>query len=84
MLTKEEKEKTLKGEENTGGSVAQIKLLSEKINKLKYHFKENPKDLHSNRGFLAMISKRKKLLKYLKRKDEKKYQETISKLKLKK
>ncbi len=84
MLTKQEKEKIIKKEENTGGTVVQIKLLTEKINKMIDHLKKSPKDIHSNRGFLIMLSKRKKLLKYLKRKDETKYQEVLKKLKLKK
>ncbi|MEA2092733.1 MAG: 30S ribosomal protein S15 [Patescibacteria group bacterium] len=84
MLTKEEKEKITKKEKNTGGTVTQIKLLTEKINKIIDHLKKSPKDIHSNRGFLIMLSKRKKLLKYLQRKNEKAYQEVLKKLKLKK
>jgi small subunit ribosomal protein S15 len=84
MLTKEEKEKITKKEKNTGGTVTQIKLLTEKINKMIDHLKKNPKDIHSNRGFLIMLSERKKLLKYLQRKDEKAYQEVLKKIKLKK
>jgi small subunit ribosomal protein S15 len=84
MLTKQEKEKIIKKEENTGGTVTQIKLVTERINKMIDHLKKSPKDLHSNRGFLAMLSKRKKLLKYLKREDEKKYEEVLKKSKIKK
>lgn len=84
MLTKEEKEKITKKEKNTGGTVTQIKLLTEKINKMIDHLKKSPKDIHSKRGFLMMLSERKKLLKYLQRKDEKAYQEILKKLKLKK
>jgi small subunit ribosomal protein S15 len=84
MLTKEEKEKITKKEKNTGGTVTQIKLLTEKINKMIDHLKKSPKDIHSKRGFLTMLSERKKLLKYLQRKDEKAYQEILKKLKLKK
>ncbi len=84
MLTKEEKEKILKNKQDTGGEDTQIELLSEQIEKFKKHLEKNPKDLHSKRGFLSMISKRKKLLSFLKEKDEKKYEELVSKLKLKK
>jgi small subunit ribosomal protein S15 len=85
MLTKEEKEEILKEEEkNTGGCEAQILLLSEQIKKLFAHLKGNHKDLHSKRGLLGMVNKRKKLLLYLKKQDEKKYQELIKKIGLKK
>ncbi|MCF7845458.1 MAG: 30S ribosomal protein S15 [Candidatus Pacebacteria bacterium] len=84
MLTKEEKEKITKKEKNTGGTVTQIKLLTEKINKMIDHLKKSPKDIHSKRGFLTMLSDRKKLLKYLEREDEKTYQEVLKKIKLKK
>jgi|GEM_PF-1905778 len=84
MLTKEEKEEVLKDKENTGGTEAQVSLLSKKIEKLSAHLKENPKDIHSRKGLLDMISKRRKLLKYLKSKDEKKHEDLIAKIGLKK
>ena len=69
---------------DTGSPVVQIALLTEKINYLTDHFKEHKKDFHSRRGLLMMIGKRRRLLAYLKKKDPQKYQETITKLKLRK
>ncbi len=84
MLTKEEKKKILKEEKNTGSPEAQITLLSQKIEKLFAHLKENPKDTHSKRGLLSMINRRKKLLSYLKKENEENYKKTIQSLGLKK
>jgi small subunit ribosomal protein S15 len=84
MLTKEEKEKILEDAKNTGSVESQIVLLSEQIKKLFVHLKENRKDVHSRRGLLGMVNKRKKLLQYLKRKDEKRYKELVQKIGLKK
>ena len=69
---------------DTGSSVVQIAILSERINSLEGHFKTNTKDYHSRRGLIMMIGKRRKLLTYLKKQDQEKYQETITKLKLRK
>lgn len=69
---------------DTGSSVVQIAILSERINSLEGHFKANTKDYHSRRGLLMMIGKRRKLLAYLKKQDAQKYQDTITKLKLRK
>ncbi len=84
MLTTEEKNQILEGSKDTGGTEAQILLLSKQIEKLFSHLKTNKKDLHSRRGLLAMVNDRKKLLKYLKEKDEEKYKEVIAKIGLKK
>ena len=69
---------------DTGSASVQVALLSEKINYLTGHFKEHKKDFHSRRGLLMMIGKRRRLLAYLKKTDPQKYQETISKLGLRK
>ena len=69
---------------DTGSPAVQIALLSKKVEYLTTHFKEHKKDFHSRRGLLIMIGKRRRLLAYLKKTDPKKYQETISKLKLRK
>ena len=69
---------------DTGSSVVQIALLTEKINYLTDHFKVHKKDFHSRRGLLMMIGKRRRLLAYLKKTDPQKYQETIEKLNLRK
>ncbi len=69
---------------DTGSPAVQVALLSKKIEYLTTHFQEHKKDFHSRRGLLIMIGKRRRLLAYLKKTDVKKYQETISKLKLRK
>lgn len=68
---------------DTGSSEYQIALFTEKIKKLTAHLKKNAKDFHSRRGLLKMVSKRKKLMEYLKRTNEKAYKATIKKLGLK-
>jgi len=84
MLTKEEKEEALKDYQDTGSPEAQVALLTAKIKKLFAHLKEHPKDVHSKRGLLAAVNKRKKLLSYLKRESEERYTKLIQKLGLKK
>ncbi len=84
MLTTEEKKEILESSTGSGSTETQILLLSKKIEKLFVHLKKNKKDVHSRRGLLAMVNDRKKLLKYLKEKDEEKYKEVIAKIGLKK
>lgn len=67
---------------DTGSPEVQIALLDYQIKKLTKHLKEHAKDVHSRRGLLAMVSKRRRLLNYLKKKDQPRYQEIIKKLKL--
>jgi small subunit ribosomal protein S15 len=69
---------------DTGSSVVQIALLTEKISYLTDHLQTHRKDIHSRRGLLMMIGKRRRLLSYLKKWDSKKYEETIKKLDLRK
>lgn len=69
---------------DTGSPEVQIALLSHKINKLVDHLKSNPKDNHSRRGLLGMISKRRRLLSYLQKKAVERYKEVITKLDLSK
>ena len=71
-------------EKNTGSTEVQVALLTKKINELSEHFKEHKKDHHSRRGLLGMINNRRKLLKYLKGKNEEGYQSLIKKLGLRK
>lgn len=84
MLTTEEKLEIIKKynihETDTGSAEVQIALLTEEIQRLLEHLKENKKDQHSRRGLLKMVSKRRKLLKYLENKDEKKHKELVKKL----
>ena len=69
---------------DTGSPEVQIALLTERINGLTEHFKSHVKDFHSRRGLLVMVSQRRKLLDYLKRKDADKYRGLIEKLGLRK
>ena len=69
---------------DTGSAEVQIAILTERINQLGDHFKQHKKDLHSRRGLLLLVGKRRKLLNYLKNKDVKKYEEVLKKLSLRK
>tara|TARA_A100000164_G_C21215846_1_gene455982 strand:- start:181 stop:444 length:264 start_codon:yes stop_codon:yes gene_type:complete len=73
-----------KKDTNTGSTEVQVALLTKKINELSEHFKAHKKDHHSRRGLLGMINNRRKLLKYLKGKNEENYQSLIKKLGLRK
>ncbi len=65
---------------DTGSSQVQIALLTQRINELTEHFKVHKKDNHSRRGLLKMVSRRRKLLDYLKRKDINEYHTIIERL----
>ncbi len=69
---------------DTGSSDVQIAVLSEEIGRLSDHLQKHPKDNHSRRGLLKMVAQRKKLLGYLSREHEDRYQAVIKKLGLKK
>lgn len=69
---------------DTGSPEIQIALLSTKIDKLAEHLKEHKKDVHSRRGLLSMVAKRRRLLSYLHKKDEERYKALIKELKLNK
>ena len=69
---------------DTGSPEVQVALLTNRINYLTGHFKTNAKDNHSRRGLLAMVSQRRRLLDYLKRKDLTRYQDLIKRLGLRK
>lgn len=88
MLNREEKGKTIekfkKHEEDTGSSEVQIALLTHRINRLNEHLKEFKKDNHSRRGLLKMVGKRRKLLKYIKDRNEENYRKVIQELGLRK
>ena len=73
-----------KKDTNTGSTEVQVALLTKRINELSEHFKTHKKDHHSRRGLLGMINNRRKLLKYLKGKNEENYQSLIKKLGLRK
>ena len=65
---------------DTGSPEVQIAILTERINNLTEHFKEHKKDNHSRRGLLKMVSQRRKLLDYVRSKDEQRYKDLISSL----
>jgi len=69
---------------DTGSVEIQVAILSEEIDRLAKHLKKHPKDNHSRRGLLGMVSKRKRLLNYLAKEDEKRYNSIIKKIGLKK
>ena len=73
---------TAKGD--TGSPEVQVALLTERINNLTEHFKGHAKDHHSRRGLLMLVSRRRSLLEYLKKKDNARYNALISKLGLRK
>ncbi len=71
-------------DKDTGSSLVQIAVLTERINSLGPHFKAHVKDNHSRRGLLMLVSQRRKLLNYLKRENEGQYQKLIDSLDLRK
>ena len=87
-LTKDKKAKIIKefarDEKDTGSPEVQIALLTEKINALTEHLKNNKQDKHSKRGLLMMVGKRRSLLNYLKENDVKRYRDIVNKLGLRK
>jgi len=70
-------------EKDSGSPEYQIALFTERIKKLTAHLKKNKKDFHSRRGLLKMVSKRRKLMYYLRGSNEKAYKKLIKKLGLK-
>lgn len=83
-ITAEEKTKLIKEygskEGDTGSPEVQIAVLSSRIATLTEHFKTHKKDNHSRRGLLMMVAQRRKLLDYVKKKDEARYASLIEKL----
>ena len=69
-----------RGDRDTGSPEVQISLLTERITGLQEHFKTNAKDHHSRRGLLKIVSQRRRLLDYLKRKDLDRYRSLIQDL----
>lgn len=69
---------------DTGSPEVQVAILTSRINTLTEHFKGHKKDNHSRRGLIAMVNQRRKLLDYLKAKDEARYQDLIKRLGLRK
>ena len=65
---------------DTGWPEVQVAILSERISNLTEHFKSHVKDNHSRRGLLKLVSQRRRLLDYLKSRDEARYQTLITRL----
>jgi small subunit ribosomal protein S15 len=76
--------KHARGANDTGSPEVQVAILTDRINHLTEHFKTHLKDHHGRRGLLRMVSKRRSLLDYLKRKDEARYAALVSTLDLRK
>ena len=87
-ITAERKAELIKehgrGSDDTGSPEVQIAIITNRINTLTEHFKTHAKDNHSRRGLLMMVNKRRTLLDYLRREDEKRYTDLIAKLGLRK
>ncbi|MBI2591237.1 MAG: 30S ribosomal protein S15 [Candidatus Brennerbacteria bacterium] len=87
MLTTRKKQnvikETQKHKTDTGSAEVQIGILSKRIDELTGHLKKHAKDNHSRRGLLQMVSKRRRLIAYLKSHDEKSYLKIAKKLNLK-
>ena len=88
MLTVKQKKEIIstygKDENDSGSTEVQVALLTAKISDLSEHFKAHIHDHHSRQGLLRMVSQRRKLLDYLKKKDIEKYRSLIAKLGLRK
>ena len=82
--TKELVDEFAKKAGDTGSPEVQIAILTERISNLTEHFKEHKKDNHSRRGLLKMVSKRRRLLDYLRGKNQSRYEEVIKRLGIRK
>ena len=86
MMPKEQKKKIIEKfkvhSKDTGSPDVQVALLANRINNLATHLEVHKKDKHSRRGLIMMIAKRRKLLKYLMRKDPSRYEKIIKALKI--
>ncbi len=87
MISTEDKAKIINDfkihDSDTGSAEVQVAILSEEIERLLEHLKVHKKDVHSKKGLLKMVSKRRKLLKYLQKTNETKYIEVAKKVGLK-
>jgi small subunit ribosomal protein S15 len=88
MLTPKEKSAIIRKfqthKDDTGSPEVQIAVLTEEIKRVGDHLKEHRKDNHSRRGLLKMVGNRRRLLRFLKSEDEKRWDKLVTKLKLKK
>ena len=85
-LTKDEAQEVIKkfgkNDKDTGSTEVQVALLTRRIEDLQKHFENHKKDIHSRTGLLQIVSDRKKLLGYLKKKDPSSYQKLVKDLKI--
>ena len=83
-ITAEKKQAVIKEyatkKDDTGSPEVQVAILTNRINELSLHMQQHKKDFHSRRGLLAMVAKRRKLLDYLKSKNEDRYKTLIESL----
>lgn len=88
MISKEKKAEIIRNfgrkEGDTGSPEVQIAILTERINELTEHIKQNPKDHHSRRGLLMMVGQRRGMLQYYQKKDLEGYRELIKRLGIRK
>ncbi|MSR71633.1 MAG: 30S ribosomal protein S15 [Candidatus Taylorbacteria bacterium] len=88
MLTKTKKQKVIKEvaihTKDTGSPEVQISILTKQIEELSKHLKKHQKDTHSRRGLLSMVANRQTHMKYLEKKNIKRYNALVKKLELKK
>jgi small subunit ribosomal protein S15 len=87
MLTPKEKEQIIKKfqvhKDDTGSPEVQVAILTKEIEKVSEHLQQHKKDNHSRRGLLKMVGNRRRLLRFLKAEDEKRWDKVTDKLKLK-
>ena len=85
MLSVEKKKKVIKAsqihDQDTGSPEVQISILNSRIKQTLGHLKKHPADIHTKRGLLKMVAKRRKFLKYLKRKQEERYSKAVKGIK---
>ncbi len=84
IAKKDTVKKHARSSNDTGSPEVQVALLTDRINHLTEHFKSHKKDHHGRRGLLKLVSQRRSLLEYLKRKDENRYSALIKNLDLRK
>ena len=88
MLTKTRKLRVIRGaaihEKDTGSPEVQIAVLTKRIDELSKHLKEHKKDTHSRRGLLSMVADRQSHLRYLQKKNTRRYNAIVKKLELRK
>lgn len=88
MITAEKKQATVKklqrGKDDTGSSAVQVGILTERIKELTDHLKEHKHDFMARRGLLQMVGKRRRLLRYIAKKDSEEYLSLIKELGIRK